>query len=108
MNIQRRLEPFLPPLVVGLLIVIVLIGLIGTAIRSPQPHDIPVGLVGPAPAVQQISSSFGTNAPGAFQFTTYPSEQDARAALAARTVDGVLVLDSGTSIVSGAAGQGPT
>src|SRR5216683_2825055 len=94
MNILRRVEPFLPPLVGGLLIVVVLIGLIGTAIRNPQPHDIPVGLVGPAPAVQQISSSFATAAPGAFQFTTYASEQDARAALDDRSADGVLILGS--------------
>ncbi len=108
MNILRRVEPFLPPLVGGLLIVVVLIGLIGTAIRNPQPHDIPVGLVGPAPAVQQISSSFATAAPGAFQFTTYASERDARAAIDARTVDGVLVLGAGDPqlIVAGAAGDG--
>jgi hypothetical protein len=108
MNILRRVEPFLPPLVGGLLIVVVLIGLIGTAIKNPQPHDIPVGLVGPAPAVQQISSSFATAAPGAFQFTTYASEQDARAALDARTVDGALVLGAGNPhlIVAGAAGDG--
>src|SRR3989454_9716017 len=107
MNIQRRLEPFLPPLVVGLLILITLIGLIGTAIKNPQPHDIPVGLVGPAQAVQQVSSSFATAAPGAFQFTTYTSEQDARAALDSRTVDGVLVLGAASPrlIVAGGAGE---
>ncbi len=110
MNMQRRLEPFLPPLVVGLLIVIVLIGLIGTAIKNPQPHDIPVGLVGPAPAVQQISSSFATAAPGAFDFTTFASENDARAALDTRTVDGVLILSSASPhlIIAGAAGDGVT
>src|SRR6266849_5710236 len=110
MNILRRVEPFLPPLVGGLLIVVVLIGLIGTAIKNPQPHDIPVGLVGPAPAVQQISSSFATAAPGAFQFTTYASEQDARAALDARSVDGVLILGSAGPhlVLAGAAGDAAT
>src|SRR5438309_5107260 len=110
MNIQRRLEPFLPPLVVGLLIVIVLIGLIGTAIKNPQPHDIPVGLVGPAQATQQISQSFATAAPGAFHFTTYASEQEARAAIDARTVDGALIVGSPTPrlIVAGAAGDAAT
>jgi hypothetical protein len=101
------LELWLPPLAAGLLIVVALIGLIGTAIKNPQPHDIAVGLAGPAPAVQQISSSFGTAAPGAFHFTTYGSEQDARAALDARTVDGVLVLGAASPhlIVAGAAGD---
>src|SRR5258706_4391334 len=108
MNILRRVEPFLPPLVGGLLIVVVLIGLIGTAIKNPQPHDIPVGLVGPARAVQQIASSVATAAPGAFQFTTYASDQGARAAIDARTVDGALVLGAGNPqlIVAGAAGDG--
>ena len=105
---RESLRGLVPPIVGGLLIVVAFIGLIGTAIRSPQPHDIPVGLVGAAPAVQQISTSFGANAPGAFQFTTYASEQDARAALDDRTVDGVLVLGSGTLIVAGAAGDGAT
>jgi len=110
MNMLRRVEAFLPPLVIGLLIVVVLIGLIGSAIKNPQPHDIPVGLVGPAPAVQQISSSFATAAPGAFDFTTFASEQDARAALDARTVDGVLILGTSSPhlIIAGAAGDGVT
>jgi hypothetical protein len=105
---RKSLTGLVPSLVGGLLIVVVFIGLIGTAIRSPQPHDIPVGLVGPAPAVQQMTSAFETNVPGAFQFTRYASEQDARAALDDRSVDGVLVLDSGTLIVAGAAGDGAT
>jgi hypothetical protein len=97
-------------LVVGLLIVVVLIGLVGTAIKNPQPHDIPVGLVGPAPAVQQLSGSFATAAPGAFDFTTFASEQDARAALDAWTVDGVLILGTSSPhlVIAGAAGDGVT
>jgi hypothetical protein len=98
-----------PPVIGGLLLLIALLGLIGTAIRDPRPHDIPVGLVGPAQAVQQISTAFGTNAPGAFQFTTYGSEADAVAALDLRTVDGVLVLGSPPRlIVAGAAGDAAT
>src|SRR5712692_8115828 len=107
---MAKLTRFLPPLIGGLLILVTLIGLIGTAIKNPQPHDIPVGLVGPAPAVQQISSSFATAAPGAFQFTTYASEQDARAALDARSVDGVLILGSAGPhlVLAGAAGDAAT
>lgn len=104
---MAMLETFIRPLIGGLLIVVVLIGLVGTAIKNPQPHDIPVGLVGPASATQQISSSFSTAAPGAFQFTTYGSEQDARVALDERTVDGVLILGQGSPslIVAAAAGD---
>ena len=106
---RRRIEVLVPPVIGGLLLLIALLGLIGTAIRDPKPHDIPVGLVGPAPAVQQISSAFGTNAPGAFQFTRYSSETDARAGLDSRTVDGILVLGSPPRlIVAGAAGDAAT
>jgi hypothetical protein len=107
---MATLESFLRPLVGGLVIVVVLIGLIGTAIKNPQPHDLPVGLVGPAPALQQMASSFGTAAPGAFQFTNYATEQDGRAALDARTVDGVLILGGASPhlILAGAAGDGAT
>ena len=104
------LEALLPPAVGGLLVLVALLGLIGTAIKNPQPHDIAVGLVGPAPAMQQISESFGTAAPGAFQFTTYASEQDALAGLDARSVDGVVILGTGSPriIVAGAAGDAAT
>jgi hypothetical protein len=106
---RQRMEMLVPPVIGGLLLLIALLGLIGTAIRDPRPHDITVGLVGPASAVQQISAAFGTNAPGAFQFTTYDSELDARAALDSRAVDGVLVLGSPPRlIVAGAAGDAAT
>jgi len=106
---MAMLESFMRPLVGGLFVLVALIGLIGSAIQNPKPHDIPVGLVGPPPAVQQIESSFATAAPGAFQFTSYASEQDARAALDARTVDGVVVLGASPKIiVAGAAGDAAT
>jgi hypothetical protein len=88
-------------------LLVALVGLIGTAIRDPRPHDIPVGLVGPAPAVQQMSNAFATAAPGAFLFTTYGSEAEARSALDSRAVDGVVVLGpSPRLILAGAAGDG--
>src|SRR2546430_10017206 len=104
---RARAQTILPPLVGGLLILVALIGLIGTAIKNPQPHDIKVGLVGPAPVLEQMSTAFASNAPGAFQFTTYASEDAARAAIDDRSVDGALVLAAGGPrlIVAGAAGD---
>ena len=103
-------ETILRSLVGGLLILVALLGLIGTAIRNPRPHDIQVGLVGPPPATQQISAGFASNAPGAFRFTSYESEDAARAAIDARSVDGALLLESGGPrlIVAGAAGDAVT
>jgi hypothetical protein len=104
------METYVAPLVAGLLALVTLIGLIGPAIKSPSPHDIPVGLVGPPPATQQISQAFAANAPGAFQFTNYGSEADARAAIDSRDIDGALVIgQSGPQLIlAGAAGDGAT
>jgi hypothetical protein len=101
---------FITPIVGGLVVLVVLIGLIGTAIRDPRPHDIPVGLVGPAAAVQQMSNGIATAAPGTFQFTSFQSEDAARAALDSRSVAGVLVIGQAAPrlIVAGAAGDAVT
>jgi Protein of unknown function (DUF3533) len=111
MNSTRsRAEAVVPPLLVGLLILVALLGLIGTAIKNPRPHDIQVAIVGPPPAAEQISTAFASNAPGAFQFTSYASEDSALAAIDARSVDGALVLGTGEPrlIVAGAAGDAVT
>ena len=104
------METYAAPLLAGLFALVALLGLIGPAIKSPAPHDIPVGLVGPAPLVQQMSSAFAANAPGAFRLTTYASEADARAAIDSRDVDGALVIGQGDPnlIVAGAAGDAAT
>jgi hypothetical protein len=103
---SERVERYARPIVAGLFVLLALIGLIGSAIRDPRPHDIPVGIVGPAPATQQLATAFGANAPGTFGFTTFVSEDAARAALDARSVDGVLVLGGAPRlIVAGAAGD---
>jgi hypothetical protein len=107
---RERTSRLVRPAVAGLLLLITLLGLVGTAIRDPRPHDIPVGLVGPPPAVQQVSSAFAASAPGAFEFTSYGSEAEARAALDSRSIDGALVLGGSTPalIVAGAAGDTTT
>jgi hypothetical protein len=98
---------FIAPLVAGLVLLVTLIGLIASALHDPRPHGIPIGLVAPAAAREQISSRFDQAAPGAFKFTTYDSEQAARKALDVRSVDGVLVVTPAGAkvIVAGAAGD---
>jgi len=98
------METYVAPLVAGLLALVTLVGLIGPAIQSPAPHDIPVGIVG-AP---QLAEQLAANAPGAFDFTNYDSEAAARAAIDSRDVDGALVVGPGGPklIIAGAAGDG--
>ena len=106
---RHAIEPVAAPIAAGLVVLVTLLGLIGTAIRDPRPHDIPVGVAGPAPAAAQITGAFNSKAPGTFQFTTYDSEEQARSALDARDVDAVLVLGAQPRlIVAGAAGDAIT
>jgi len=105
-NRRETAQALVAPVVAGLLLLVTLLVLIGTAIRDPKPHDIAVGIVGPAPAVAQITAAFATNAPGTFDFTTYSSEQDATSAIDSRAVDGALLLGQPPRlIVAGAAGD---
>lgn len=106
---RHAVEQLMAPLVAGLVVLVALLGLIGTAIRDPKPHDIAVGVVGPAPAADQITGALSSKAPGVFVFTTYDSEDAARAALDNRSIDGAVVLGPTPKIiVAGAAGDAIT
>lgn len=105
---QAALVPVIAPLLAGLIVLVTLLGLIGFAIRDPKPHDIPVGVVGPPPAVQQLTDGLNSKAPGAFQFTSYLSEDDARAGLDSNAVDAVLVIGGGPPRLIVAAANGDT
>ncbi len=102
---RARMETYLAPVVAGLLALVTLIGLIGPAISSPAPHDIPIGIVNANP--QMVTALSGS---GAFDVTSYDSENAARAAIDSRDIDGALVIGpSGPKlIVAGAAGDGVT
>jgi hypothetical protein len=111
MSVQSHaFEKTLGPLVAGIVVLLTLIGVLGTATHDPRPHEIAVGLAAPAPLVQQITMSFAAAAPGAFRFTTYDSEASARAAIDAREVVAALVAGAGAPrlIVAGAAGDAIT
>jgi hypothetical protein len=105
-NSRAFAETYVQPVVAGLVALVTLIGLIGPAIKSPQPHDIPVGVVQGGGSQVLLSSSAG----GPFQVTTYDSEGAARDAIDARDIDGALVPGPGGPklIVAGAAGDGVT
>src|SRR6266511_4097625 len=106
---REQMEGYVRPIVGGLALLVLLLGLIVPALRDPKPHDIPVALVGPAAATAQLEQRFASAAPGAFRFMTYASEEDARRALDARDAAGALILRPNAApvlIVSGAAGGG--
>jgi hypothetical protein len=98
------------PIVAGLLILLALVAVLGSAIREPRPHDIPVGVTGPQAVIASITAGFAQAAPGAFSFTTYASDTDARAALERRDVVASLIVGQAGPrlVVAGAAGDAVT
>lgn len=106
---RHSVEQLVAPVVAGVLVLVTLLALIGTAIRDPRPRDIAVGVVGPAPAVSQVTGALSAKAPGVFAFTSYDSEDAARSALDSRTIDGAVLLgQTPRIIVAGAAGDANT
>jgi hypothetical protein len=95
------------PAAAGLVALFTLIAVIGFAIRSPQPHQIPLGVVGPPAEVAQLSAGLTAKAPGALLLTAFPSEQAARAAVDGRSVDGAVILQAGGPQLIVAGGAGP-
>ena len=106
---RHAIEQLVVPLVAGLVVLVALLGLIGTAIRDPKPNAIAVGVVGPADAVGQMTGALSAKAPGTFALTTYDSEDAARTAIDSRAIDGAVVLGQTPKIiVAGAEGDAVT
>lgn len=107
---QHALEQNARPIAAGLLLLLTLLLVLGSAIRDPRPHEIPVGLNAPSPMVEQLTGAFGQNAPGAFAFMSYASEADALAAIDRREVVAALIVgQAGPRLVlAGAAGDAVT
>jgi hypothetical protein len=79
------------------LIAIVAIAFALPAARS-APHDVPIGVVGPAATATQITDQIGRTAPGAFAVTVYSNAPALRQAIMDRNAYGGIVVDQ----------QGPT
>ena len=89
--------------------VAIFVALTLSAFHKPTPHDLPVGIVGPAAVTRHVEHALDGAAPGAFRFRSYPSEASATTGIAQREVDGALVA-SGANLrllVTQAGGTGP-
>ncbi|MDH2429931.1 hypothetical protein [Sphaerisporangium sp. TRM90804] len=75
------------------------------ALSNPEPHGVPVAVVGPPQVVERLAATLEQRRPGAFELSGHASEREARAALLDREVDGVLVSQAGRLVVAGAAGR---
>ncbi|GAA3389614.1 ABC transporter permease [Cryptosporangium minutisporangium] len=83
-------------LIVGLLLLA-----FGLPTVNGGPHDVPLGVVAPPPAVTAVEDALAKAAPGGFDVRTYPDEDALRAAIGDREVYGGFVLgaDGGTPSV---------
>jgi hypothetical protein len=58
--------------------------------HEPRPHNLPLGIIGPAPAVAAITGQLDRRAPGAFAVRAYGSPAAARTAILHRSIYGAL------------------
>jgi len=89
--------------------VAIFVALTLSAFHRPTPHDLPVGIVGPAAVTDQVEHALDAAVPGAFRFRSYPSAASATTGIAHREVDGALVV-SGANLrllVTPAGGTAP-
>jgi hypothetical protein len=79
---------------VAVLLAVVLTAFAWPAVRS-APHDLPLAVAGPPPAVAQLSAALEEASPGAFDVRPVDDEAAARAAIEDRDVSGAVVVDAG-------------
>lgn len=96
--------------IIGIVVGVSLLGMLFSgsflgAFHNPEPHGVPVAVVGPTQLVQQLEAAIGQKRPGAFELSEYTSQDVALRALLDREVDAVLVPEQGKLIVAGAAGR---
>ncbi|MGP4026422.1 hypothetical protein [Actinomadura sp. 3N407] len=106
MAMHERGKPIAVMVVVALLGMLFAGSFLG-ALHSPEPHGVPVAVVGPENAVDRLGAMMDERRDGAFDLTAYGSEQDARAALLDRDVDAVFVPGRGGAslVIAGANGK---
>jgi nucleotide-binding universal stress UspA family protein len=62
-----------------------------SAFHAPRPHDLPVGVVGPAGVTSRVEHAVDSAVPGAFAWRGYSTGTAAQTGIAQREVDGALV-----------------
>lgn len=75
---------------------------------TSAPRDLPIGVAGPAPAVQEISGALSSAQPDAFAVTGYPTRDAAVAAIERREVYGAIVVGPNGAEVLTASAASPT
>ena len=87
-----------------------LITLLLSAFHAPQPHDLPVGVVAPAPVARHLQAALDAHVPGGFDLRSYPGMASARTAVTHRELDAAVIVSPGglRLLTAEAAGVTPT
>lgn len=98
-----------PAIVGGIVFMTLFLWIVGAAIHSPDPKDLPLGVAGDQATVQQMEQQLDKNAPGALDVKQYPDLEAAKEALKDQDVLGVFAPgpDGPQLFVTGASGQTP-
>ncbi|GAB1824447.1 hypothetical protein [Herbidospora sp. RD11066] len=95
------MKRLIPAVVLATLIGMFVVGSFVGALHSPEPHDVPVAVVGPPQAVGPMAEKLQ----GKFELTAYADEAAAREALANREVDAVVLPQAQKLVVASAASR---
>lgn len=93
-------------IVLPLMIVLAALAFAWPAARM-APRDLPVGIVGTAPAIQQIRQGLDRSEPGGFDVRPYASQASARTAIEDRDIYGAFVASPGRITVLEASAASP-
>ncbi len=104
------LKGVLLPVLVVLAIGSIFVSVYLAAFHAPQPHRLPVAVVGSAQSVQRVGSALESAQPGGFDVRGYPDPAAARAAVDHRVVYAAYLTTGGSPelLYAGANGTGVT
>jgi energy-converting hydrogenase Eha subunit A len=89
-SVQNTLKFYLVPAALSAVILSLFLGIVGSALLKPKPHNLPVAVIAPAPVIQQLKQGLDQKAPGALDIQTYTDAQAARTDLKRQKVYGVV------------------
>lgn len=107
-GLVEAVKAILAPVAIVLSIGLIFVSVYLAAFHQPKPHDLPIGVVGPPPAVTQVESGLHAKAPGYFKVTGYADAGAARYDLTHRKIFAAFDLSSGPPKLYYAGANGPS
>jgi hypothetical protein len=110
MQILKRYQTHVALVLANVAFAAVFVTVALSGFHQPTPHDLPVGVVAPAPISQRIQGALDAHIPGGFHLRDYPSEARAHTAITKRQLDGAVIATPGglRVLTAEAGGTAPT